>query len=650
MKHFTTLALILSLTAPVLAANAPEADGKPHQLALHDRQFWIDGKPMRVFAGEIHPARIPPEFWEDRIKKAKAMGLNTVSVYLFWNEIEPTEGNFVFTGKTDVRRFVKLCQDNGMWVLLRSGPYVCGEIDFGGLPAWLLKHPGLKIRSDEPQFMAYSKSYVEQIGKQLGDLQVAHGGPILMTQIENEYHKVDAYLAALQKIYIAAGFDGQLMTCDPTNGPWTTMEYLPNVLRGYNGFDPNDRFEKRYTESTAVTEKTGYPIFSPEVYTGWFPAWGTPQGKSPKVDLETQRARIQFLFDHKDASGRPDLSWCLYLFDGGTNFGFSAGPSNNRPVTTSYDYDAPVDELGRITPKYRMLREMYQKELGLTLPPIPADPKVIEVPTFTLKAGAALVDRLPTKAVESENVQPMENLDQNYGFIDYRKEFPEGLKGNIALGQGRDYITIMVNGKVIADKFSGVGGGFGGGGRGRGGAGPAPLTVDVSGPCTLDIMVHNLGRNSLINSGDNERKGLITNPSLNGAPLTGWKIYSLPLEDPAQLPASDKTSAGTGPTFYNGTFTISDTGETYLDMSNFHFGVVWVNGHNLGRYWEVGATRSIYVPSVWQKKGENQITVLELGPPPATTSVTGGPTMVETPLKAIQPLWTPAAAPGGRGN
>src|SRR5262249_43470953 len=155
-----------------------------------------------------------PEFWNARIKQAKAMGLNTVSVYLFWNLIEPTEGNFVFKDQTDVRRFAKLCQDNGMWLILRSGPYACGEWEFGGLPAWLLKHPGLHIRTNEPQFMTYAKRYIDQVGKQLADMQVGHGGPIIMTQIENELQKYNDYLKELQQDYIAAGFDGQLMTCD----------------------------------------------------------------------------------------------------------------------------------------------------------------------------------------------------------------------------------------------------------------------------------------------------------------------------------------------------------------------------------------------------------------------------------------------------
>jgi beta-galactosidase len=236
----------------------------------------------------------------------------------------------------------------------------------------------------------------------------------------------------------------------------------------------------------------------------------------------------------------------------------------------------------------------------------------------------------------------------------------------------------MVNGKVVGERLIGAGapGGFGargparrgagapatrgaaapGGGRaargpGRGPAPAQPITLDISGPCTLDILVHNLGRNSLLTSENGQRRGLVANPTLDGAAVTGWKIYSMPLDNPDQLPASTKTSSATGPTFFSGTFNIADPGETYLDMSNFHFGVVWVNGHNLGRYWDVGTSRAIYLPSPWQKKGENQITVLELGPAPATPEISGVMNMVETPATQIKPLWTISATPEpSRGN
>ncbi len=296
------------------------------------------------------------------------------------------------------------------------------------------------------------------------------------------------------------------------------------------------------------------------------------------------------------------------------------------------------------------------KYLDLTLPEIPADPKVIEVPTFGLKMGAALVDRLPAKAVESENVLSMEDIDQNFGFVDYRKTFPDGIKGALDVGQPRDYVSIMVNGKVVGEKFNGMGGPGRGAAASRGAApatraAPAAATtaLDASGPCTVDILVHNLGRNSLLTSEAGQRKGLMANPTLDGVALTGWKIYSLPLEDPSMLPSSSTVSSATGPTFYSGTFNVNDVGETYLDMSKWHFGVVWVNGHNLGRYWDVGSSRAIYLPSVWEKKGENEITVLELGPGPAAAEISGVANMVETPATRVGPLWAKPAAtmPGG---
>jgi beta-galactosidase len=628
-------AILLAVSAPAAKATPTPDDGKPHKFALHDSQFFIDDQPMRIVAGEIHPGRIQPEFWDDRIKKAKAMGINTISIYLFWNQIEPTEGNFSFTGISDIHRFVKLCQGNGMWVIVRAGPYICGEWEFGGFPAWFLKHPELKPRTNEPTYMNYCKQYIDKLHDQLGDLQVTHGGPIIMVQIENELHRIDDYLKGLQDDCIASGFDCQLMTCDPSGQPWTTIQGLPNVLRGYNGFPGN--FDMRYQQASAVAKPMGYPIYSPEVYTGWFALWGQWRGaKSAKVSIQTQLSNTQTLIDHKD------VSWCFYLFNGGTNFGYMAGPNSGRAVQTSYDYDSPVDELGRVTPKYKALRDLLIKGLNINPPPIPADPAVIEIPAFSMNQDAPLLSRLPD-AVSTDSVEPMEMLGQNYGFIDYRKTFPGGLKGKLELGIPRDYASVMIDGKVVGEAFSAL--------LGRG----SSYSVDVNqdGPCTLDILVHNLGRNSLPVDMVGSKKGLSANPKLDGTALTGWQIYSLPLDDPSSLPAAKDAAAGaapTGPTFYTGTFNLRSLGETYLDMTKWHFGVVWVNGHNLGRYWDVGATQAIYLPSSWQKVGANQITVLELGKPPETAQIQGVANMIETPSTPIGPLWVAAPAPVGRGN
>jgi beta-galactosidase len=231
----------------------------------------------------------------------------------------------------------------------------------------------------------------------------------------------------------------------------------------------------------------------------------------------------------------------------------------------------------------------------------------------------------------------MEDMDQNFGIVDYQKTFDAGLKGTLNAGQPRDYVSIMINGKVVAEGFNGFG---------RTG-GDVTAKVDAAGPCTLDILVHNLGRNSLVTSSAGQKKGLNANPNLDGQPITGWKIYSLPLDDPDQLPdpmVAKLVYPPTGPSFFNGSFNLSDTGETYLDMSNWHFGVVWVNGHNLGRFWEVGTGRAIYLPSVWQIKGENKITLLELGPAPAAPEIIGVAKMVETPALPVKPLWASSAA------
>ncbi|HVX85932.1 MAG TPA: beta-galactosidase, partial [Phycisphaerae bacterium] len=399
-----TAAALLATTPSLARAADPAPDGKSHQLQLTDHQFKIDGQPFRLIAGELDLGRIPADQWEDRIEKAHAMGLNAVAPYLYWNQIEPEEGKFTFEGQTDVRRFVQLCQKHHMWVILRVGPYVCAEIEFGGFPAWLLKYHDMKIRADDPKFLNFCDIYLQQLGKQVADLQINHGGPILMTQFENEYGRIDPYLRHLHDLFVKDGFDGQLMTCDHSGNVWDDHNSIPGVLRGYNGF--KSVVPQRIGQAQAVNGQM--PVFSPEVYTGWFDLWG---GKLMRVSTQQQVSDTQFLISH------PEVSWCYYGFDGGTNFGFSAGSNAGRPMQTTYDYDAPVDELGRTTPKYKALRDLLAKARNTTLPPIPPDPKIITIPAFSLKRDAPLLSHLnDAKAVKSDDVKPMEDIGQNYGF------------------------------------------------------------------------------------------------------------------------------------------------------------------------------------------------------------------------------------------
>ncbi len=609
----------------------PVPDGKSHKLELRNEQFLIDGQPLRLVAGEIHPGRIPFEFWEDRVKKIKALGLNTVSVYVFWNQIEPKEGEFVFDGMTDVRRFVKLCQDNGLWVVLRVGTYVCAEWEFGGYPAWLLAHKGIKLRSDDPQFLGYCQDYVTALGKQVVDLQINHGGPILMTQFENEYGKIDGYLAKLRDIFVKGGFDGQLMTCDHSGPVWKNANGLPGVLRGYNGI--REASKDRIDPAREVNH--GMPVFTPEFYTGWFDLWGT---KLARVSIPQQLADTQFLLDQKN------VSFCYYVVDGGTNFAFMAGSNAGRPMETTYDYDAPIDEMGRVTPKYVALRDLFIKELHVTPPQPPEGPKVIEVPAFTLKAKEPLLAQTTGKSVHSADVESMEDVGQSYGFIAYRKHFENGIKGKLVLPVVRDYAWVMIDRQVVGEGMTQPPSK-----KGAQATETVSTEVDHTGACEVEILVHNLGRTSSPFDQAHSRKGLIENPTLNGQALTGWEIDQLPLENPQAVTQSGTASGKPeGPTFYRGSFTLASTGETYLDMSRWHFGVVWVNGHNLGRFWDVGAARSLYLPSVWEKAGTNEVTVLELGTPPAEAQVNGVTTIVESTPKPFAPYWTAGKKQGLR--
>jgi beta-galactosidase len=618
MMGITTRALATVLAICALAQATPvPGDGHPHQFRAAHGQFTIDNQPIEIIAGEIHPSRIPWQFWPDRIAKARAMGLNTVSVYIFWNQLEPAEGNFNFRGRNNIRQFVQLCQSNGLWVILRPGPYVCAETEFGGFPAWLLKHHDIKVRTDDPKFMRYCGDYLKALHGQIGDLLVTHGGPILMVQMENEYGRIDKYLADLRELFAKAGFDCQLFTCDHSGPVWTKLDGLPGILRATNGLPNIQKLE------LAEHVTGGFPVYGSEVYTSWYSVWGGrvggPRGKSKPIPK--QISDTNWLLDRH-------VSFCYYMFDGGTNFGFSNGSNGWQPVQTTYDYDAPIDELGRVTPKFRALRELFISRLHVKPTAIPADPHIITIPPFKVAEHCPLLDCLPKPAVKCDDVVTMEDLGQSYGLILYRKTFGAGIKGTLDLRKALDYSIVIIDGSVVGQAFHGYG------------AGSFQIPVNHAGPCTLDILVYNLGRNSVGINQSISRKGLNENPLLDGKELKGWEIYSLPMDNPADLVAGRPVASDPpplAPEIYSGSFALTDTGETYLDMRNWHFGAVWVNGHNLGRYWDVGADRGLYLPSVWQNKGENQITILELGGEPRNAEIQGVPQLVQEEPQPFRP-------------
>jgi beta-galactosidase len=593
-------------------------DGKIHTFTTRDKQFFIDGEPTLLVTGEMHFGRVLPEDWDLRIKQCKAMGLNGISFYLFWNLCEPREGEFVFEGMTDVRRMLELCRENGMWAVLRPGPYCCAEVEYGGIPAWTLKYPDVKIRTADPKFMEWCDRYIKAVYEQVGDLQVTRGGPLLMVQLDNEIGVIEPpnndYLNALLPIFTDAGFDVPLFTCNPTaGGEWKDPAFrMPGIMHQRNGLK-NDRMYEEAKEALG-----DYPVFIPEMYTSWFSGWSQP--------IATKNGGIDEIVRWTNYNIDRDFSFCYFMIFGGTTYGFYNGCLWHIPVITSYDYNAPIDEAGRTTEKYHKLRETLIERLAIAPPDPPADPAVIEIPGFQLTESAPLLSLVPGEPTRvADKPVAMEMLDQDYGFVLYRKEFPEGIKGTLELKWARDYTIVMVNGRPVARAFVGYG------------PDSNKVALDESEPVTLDLLVYNLGRISVPTGEATQnlaRKGLIGGAWLDGEELTGdWRMFSLPFESVDNFKPSD--AGHVGPTFYRGTFEPDEVGGSFLDMRDWGFGAVWVNGHNLGRHWDRGGIRSLFVPEHWLKAGKNEIVVLELHDEPDTPEVSGGTAIIEEPPVAF---------------
>ena len=561
-----------------------------HSFTLSDSAFLLDGKPFVMISGEMHYPRVPREAWRARMKMAKAMGLNTIGTYVFWNVHEPQKGVFDFSGNNDVREFVKIAQEEGLWVILRPSPYVCAEWEFGGYPYWLQNEEGLVVRSKEPKYLHEYEQYIKEIGRQLAPLQVNHGGNILMVQIENEYGSYGAdkeYLEINRKLFIEAGFDGLLYTCDP--GHDVRNGHLPGLLPAVNGVDNPARVKQLVRENH---DGVG-PFYIAEWYPAWFDWWGAPHHTVPA-------AKYTGRLDSVLAAG---ISINMYMFHGGTTRGFMNGANYNdrspyEPQISSYDYDAPLDEAGNPTEKFMRFREVIAKHLpaGVTLPDVPPAKPSVAVPPIQMGVLGRLLDVLPAPV---HSVRPMtfEELHQDYGYVLYRTRLKGGRTAMLRIKDVRDYAIVMVNGRPagVLDR------------RLR----QDSLLLQLpAGKVRLDILVENLGR---INFGPyllKNKKGITDKVELGGEELKGWEMYSLPFKNTDGL--KSLASSEGGPVIRRGWFDMPVVADTYLDMRDWGKGVVWVNGHNLGRYWNIGPQQTVYVPVEWLKPAKNEVVVLEL--------------------------------------
>lgn len=604
-------ALLLSLSTVPAYAKKTEAPVK-FEFAVNpqnpqDGIFLLNGKPFQLRGGEIHPQRIPREYWDHRIKMCKAMGLNTIAFYTMWNDFEQPDGTFDFkTGNRDIAAFLQLCRDNDMWVLFRPGPYVCGEWDFGGLPAYLLKDKDAKIRTiADKNFMRAQTRYLKAIAEVVKPYRAQNGGPIIMTQLENEHgswpRKDPEYLRWLKGFWTKQGFTPLYMSDGAGDHFLRGMIYPDKDV--CIGLDPgqNDNAWR-----VANKHNPGVPVFSSETYPGWLRRWGegnwTPTNLSGSIKWYMETGR----------------SFSVFPVHGGTNFGFTAG-ANDDPSTgggyhtdlTSYDYGSPINEQGNPTAEYHQYRAIIETALKgkEKLPPIPKPIPSIEVKDFTPKFFANLRDNTETlkNGGKFKDAPYFEAFGQNQGVAFYRTQVPAGGAGTLDFDGLHDYAQLYLDGKLIATVDRRMK--------------KEPVTVPArEKTAVLEIMVEGMGHINYGRKMESDRKGIVGEVRLDGKALKKWIVVPKTLSEVSVVNAkkAEKQDKSVSGGHFRGTFNLSKVGDTFLDMSKWGKGVLYVNGHNLGRYWSqtpdgkpVGPQLRLFCPAPFLKRGKNVVDVVE---------------------------------------
>jgi beta-galactosidase len=587
--QFAAVTVVLALMPG--QSHAATSASPTHTFAIGTNDFLLDGKPFQIRCGEIHAPRVPKEYWRHRLQMARAMGLNTVCAYLFWNLHEPEPGRFNWSGQADAATFCRVAQEQGLWVILRPGPYACAEWEMGGLPWWLLKHEDIQLRTRDPRYLSAAQSYLREVGRVLGPLQITKGGPILMVQVENEYGffgKDAEYMGALRQALMDAGFDVPLFACNP---PYALKNgYRADLFPVVNfGSDPAGGFR-----ALRGILPQG-PLMCGEFYPGWFDTWGAPH-HTGKMDAYLRD--LEYMLS-------TNASFSIYMAHGGTTFGLWSGCDRPfKPDTSSYDYDAPITEAGWTTEKFFKTRELFAKHLlpGEKVPEPPEKNPVIAIAPFELKECAPVLTNLP-KPVHDQSPRTMEMYNQGYGCILYRTELPPGPAGQLEAAAVHDFGYVFLDGVRIGitDRRNGS----------------RRLEVPARAKAArLDILVEPMGR---VNFGPevHDRKGIHGPVKLkvgNNEPteLTDWSIFNLALDEAMSNGLRFGSPESGVPAFWLGRFHIEKPGDTFLDLRSWGKGVVWLNGHCLGRFWNIGPTQTAYAPGPWLKPGENEVVVLDL--------------------------------------
>ena len=572
------------------------------QFMIGDNTFLLNGKPFVIKAAEVHYPRIPRPYWEHRIKMCKALGMNTLCLYVFWNIHEPEEGKFDFTGNNDIAEFCRLAQKHGMYVIVRPGPYVCAEWEMGGLPWWLLKKKDIRLRERDPYFMRCVSRFETEVAQQLLPLAIAHGGPIIMMQVENEYGSygqdkeyVGEIRNTLRGLY---GSNLTLFQCD-----WSSNFHLNGLddLLWTMNFGTGSDIDKEFARLKKMRPNS--PLMCSEFWSGWFDKWGARHETRLAADMV---AGIDQMLQR-------GISFSLYMTHGGTSFGHWAGANSPgfAPDVTSYDYDAPINEQGQPTEKFWLMRNTLQKYSDTRLPRVPKAPMpTITMPEIKLTRAVAL-DGLVDTTFHSREVLTFEDMNMGWGTAVYSVTMPMLRPGaTLMVNEPHDYVQVYINHKkvgtinrVMNERSIEL-----------------PL---VNRGDTLHLVVEAMGR---INFGRaiKDFKGITDNVkvmcSIDGndavIELKGWEISTIPdaYEHLSTCPQMT-TLPQEGPGLYVGKFNLNKVGDTFINLQHWGKGQLYVNGHAMGRYWSIGPQQTLYMPGCWLRKGENEIMIYDIEGP-----------------------------------
>lgn len=583
----------------LMITSCVETKREPHTFSAGDKTFLLDGNPFVIKAAEMHYTRIPAEYWEHRIKMCKALGMNTICIYAFWNIHEQKPGIFDFSGQNDIAEFCRLVQKNDMYIILRPGPYVCSEWEVGGLPWWLLKKDNIQLRTNDSYFLERTRLFMNKLGELLADKQVTRGGNIIMVQVENEYgaFAVDkGYMANIRNAVKDAGFtEIPLFQCD-----WSStfqLNGLEDLLWTIN-FGTGANIDEQFKKLKEVRPNT--PLMCSEFWSGWFDHWGR---KHETRDAETMVLGIKDMLDR-------NISFSLYMTHGGTTFGHWGGANSPAysAMCSSYDYDAPISEAGWATPKYYKLRELLMQyaDSSQMIPDVPEAYPLINIPRFEVNQVAPLFQNLPEPKF-SENIKPMEKFDQGWGAILYRTSLPKVTEGTtLLIDEVCDWAQIYVDGIFLGcmDRHYGQN---------------TLLLPALREGAQLDILVEAMGR---VNFGMaiHDRKGITQKVELltdNGnQELKNWSVYCFPVDYSfAKSKKYIMENKLDNPAYYRATFKLDKVGDVFLNMETWGKGMVWVNGKNIGRFWRIGPQQTLFMPGCWLKVGQNEIIIFDiLGP------------------------------------